>query len=427
MRKLLWVAVLGLQACSLVSTPKPRSTAPGRAAAADTGNSAEGDTATPDRMGNKIVFELPKTQPELELAIQLTQAQALCQEVDLLNRYVRDAAVARGGTEPDTTGETAKGGTGTNEGKNTDQAPCHESAFLNLLRDAAAAAAIAPPKTPRPRRFAPISVCESYATWLATSGLQGILAVDEVAWVDHEWEVTLLLSTTEPHNEVHLSKLWNDLIAELGPTLALRMIYRMADELDVTPSAVNLRIVAETTNPYCELTYRLNDESLDRLDHLYCTTDYTRQYRDEFAREYEMGWSGGGSEGSEVAATMSSVVTSGQRLLAASEVYLRDRFARGRVQVDSRPNILLLTADALRDEVLLGAHRWEKLQLVIVNIEGDPSQLVVTIDGSYAPGIGSTPPPAKSYTRPMDLEHYPELIGYLGDLLTTLKRLEVDK
>jgi hypothetical protein len=110
--------------------------------------------------------------------------------------------------------------------------------------------------------------------------------------------------------------------------------------------------------------------------------------------------------------------------LAQINAYLQQRYARGRVIVRERSDfIVIFEIDQLRDEILVGAHRWERLQVTVACVNDERTRLLLlTIDATYAPGIGKSPPPLASY-RDLETEHSAELESYTAALATKLQEL----
>jgi hypothetical protein len=99
---------------------------------------------------------------------------------------------------------------------------------------------------------------------------------------------------------------------------------------------------------------------------------------------------------------------------------LRDHYKNARYQQTSATGALReATIDRMKNEVL--TDRWERLQLSLLAAPLDAKnfQIVLIVDGQYAPGIGTTPPALESY-RDMEPQYTSALTTYTKALLTTL-------
>lgn len=97
-------------------------------------------------------------------------------------------------------------------------------------------------------------------------------------------------------------------------------------------------------------------------------------------------------------------------VLDVLEQRLRERYATAHYQALTRSGVLReATVDRMKNEILKGAGRWERLKIVLVAAPMDKEvSIVLNVDGQYAPGVGGRPPPLASY-RDMEPHYYHEL------------------
>ena len=103
-------------------------------------------------------------------------------------------------------------------------------------------------------------------------------------------------------------------------------------------------------------------------------------------------------------------------ILDGIETFYAERFqSKADVSVVGRFSAaIVVVVDGMKDEVLKGSHYWEKLKLQTVVVPVDDSFVVyITLDGYYAPGVGSARPVAERYVD-MESKYARELADYLG-------------
>jgi hypothetical protein len=90
--------------------------------------------------------------------------------------------------------------------------------------------------------------------------------------------------------------------------------------------------------------------------------------------------------------------------------------------VQQSEHLLEVRVEDLRGEILIGdRRRWERLQLTLVTTPTDDGrlQVVLILDGQYAPGVGSRAPDPRNY-RDMETTYAGELSTYARSLLNRL-------
>jgi len=256
--------------------------------------------------------------------------------------------------------------------------------------------------------------CERYNAWLAGTDLLGRLVLADIQ-DEEDGQVYSLFPTPEGTLVLHGSgtssarEQWADIVAAQGPLFELRLLRRFAEELDRRPFGVALRITAAGDSCWerrVSFGRDIDDIALTTAEREVCDGPYA--YRHRLTEHLPI-----------ASATRSVDIPSGRVSLAAFETVLRRRFARGRIRVDApSERILLMTVDKLRGEVLRDMDRWEKLELTVVAL---PSQVLLSVDAWYAPGIGRTAPAPSSY-KDVETTYAAELETYTAALLTDLAR-----
>ncbi|HEX8152908.1 MAG TPA: hypothetical protein VF698_07280 [Thermoanaerobaculia bacterium] len=125
-------------------------------------------------------------------------------------------------------------------------------------------------------------------------------------------------------------------------------------------------------------------------------------------------------------ATIEERLASGTPLITDADLATRlaTHFRRrGRYKVVQQSEHLLeVRVEDLRGEILIGdRRRWERLQLTLVTTPTDDGrlQVVLILDGQYAPGVGSRAPDPRNY-RDMETTYAGELSTYARSLLNRL-------
>jgi|GEM_PF-3164430 len=100
------------------------------------------------------------------------------------------------------------------------------------------------------------------------------------------------------------------------------------------------------------------------------------------------------------------------------------RYFHGRGQyrvVRQSDHLIESVVDNMRGEVLDGARRWERLEIVLVTSATDDGrlQVVLSVDGQYAPGIGARAPDRQSY-RDMEPKYADALSTYTKTVMNDL-------
>jgi hypothetical protein len=95
---------------------------------------------------------------------------------------------------------------------------------------------------------------------------------------------------------------------------------------------------------------------------------------------------------------------------------------RGRYRVLRQSDHLVeVVVEHLRGEVIAGERRWERLQIALLTSPAEDGrlQVVLVLDGQYAPGVGARSPTRQSY-RDMEPEYAELLSSYAKALLNRL-------
>jgi hypothetical protein len=269
----------------------------------------------------------------------------------------------------------------------------------------------------------------AYGTWLQTVGLDRILTVHAVLPGSvltppddptQTWTVHLLLRGAAESDQTLARAFWSAVreAAAEGGDLEHRLLFRFARDLDVPVAHARVRITRYPSDQCWVITIGVTaDEGLRVSEHT-CTSATAV-----------------GTVNPAVLAPLAKQLwarTHGSRMLTTVpkdavtvtfdgvEQQLRTRFARGRIQVASEPAVREIVVDRIKNEVLAGTGRWERLTFAVVAVPRADGKvdLVLNVDGQYAPGVGGTPPP--KYEKDMEPEHASALQMYTKALVTKL-------
>jgi hypothetical protein len=265
----------------------------------------------------------------------------------------------------------------------------------------------------------------AYDAWLKKVGVDRILRVHRVipgtpilAADDPEqtWTVHLLLpgGVTYDHSIVH--QFWTSLREQFatGGDLEQRLLFRAGQQLAVPVQRMRVLITRVPDDDCWRVTVAITDAGYVAAEHtcVSTTTDPSvfGPLRDVFWR------------GTHGACGVTSTTRSQTRVVIdALEQRLRQRYTKGRYEALSRTDVLReVSVDRIRNEVLKDAGRWEKLKIVLVAVPRKKDvEIVLNVDGQYAPGVGKTPPQAASY-RDMEPQHAAALTEYTKALLMSI-------
>jgi hypothetical protein len=253
--------------------------------------------------------------------------------------------------------------------------------------------------------------CDTINAWLATNHLAETLQLVDLTVEDGTWTGTLVLL---PSTRGQLADQWCS-VTSRNHHVPEELLLQLAMRLDASPDDIRLRITSvgdPTSHLLLALTHHENLRGGDGSISVRATAAFPRTAVPQW-RRFDMMYT-----------AVRGLLP--QTTLGAITTYLRRRYARGRVIIrDRTTGLLILSVDHLRNEILPDEDRWERLTIAIARIT-EGTQLLVSIDASYAPGIGDAPPAAASY-RDLEVDHSAELAAYTEALATTLQALGMTK
>ncbi|HEX8152910.1 MAG TPA: hypothetical protein VF698_07290 [Thermoanaerobaculia bacterium] len=271
----------------------------------------------------------------------------------------------------------------------------------------------------------------SYDAWLREVGLDRILAVHAIRPASvllppddftQEWTLELLLRGAGAFDQSLAHEFWTRFreVTASGGDVEQRLLFRFAHELGVpvTRARVQLRRFPDDT---CWLvTVGVSpSEGLRSSEHTCVSVTVIGTANPSvLAPIRDRLWAQTHGSAAVRQTTADSLAT----VMDAIEAQLMVRYTRGRARVTLRePAVRQIEVDRVKNEVLTGKGRWEKLTIVVVAVPRTPQEVrvVVNVDGQLAPGIGDQPPDDAAY-RDMEPTHAAALQAYTSALVTAL-------
>lgn len=87
--------------------------------------------------------------------------------------------------------------------------------------------------------------------------------------------------------------------------------------------------------------------------------------------------------------------------------------------VERHQNLFKVEINGLRGSVLNGHNYWERLEIHLILLK--PGEAEAMVEGSYAPGIGDSPPATSAYES-MEKEYYSDLLRFTKITFANLQR-----
>jgi hypothetical protein len=97
---------------------------------------------------------------------------------------------------------------------------------------------------------------------------------------------------------------------------------------------------------------------------------------------------------------------------------LKKKYPKQLKVVERHQNLFKLEI-GLRGSVLSGHNYWERLEIHLILLK--PGEAEAMVEGSYAPGIGDSPPATSAYES-MEKEYYSALLRFTKTTFATLQQ-----
>jgi hypothetical protein len=296
---------------------------------------------------------------------------------------------------------------------------------------------------------------ESYQSWLAANGLGRVITAREITTSSEFREgqanqtftlhLTLNGSRTVPQDIAHSfwTALRDQFTRSQGADIEQRLLMRFAHELNVSAARTSIKLTRYASDQCWVVTLAVAEKGYETHEHLCTSVTAVTSLKPEtlaplvkqvgestiapahvvtISPVMKMALPAPSRNGCQVLGVSATVEERTSGLLLSLESRLHRHYQSARYQlVSDNGSLREVTVDRMKNQVL--TNRWERLQLsfVAAPITKDNTQVVLIVDGQYAPGIGSAPPPVESY-RDMEPQYTRELTTYTKTLLRELTR-----